>query len=66
VLKGSANVIRKCKPDMTISSYHYAKDIPEIMATVDEMARYENVALRHYSPMLYDSQLVFSDRQNFR
>jgi FkbM family methyltransferase len=66
VLKGGANVIRKCKPDMTISAYHYAKDIPEILATVDDMARYENVALRHYSPMLYDSQLVFSDRQNFR
>lgn len=66
VLLGGAEVIRKCKPSMTISAYHYAKDIPDILATVDEISRYRHVGLRHYAPNLFDSQLVFSDRQDFR
>ena len=66
VLQGGARTIARCKPDMTISAYHYAKDIPELLATVDEVAHYRNVALRHYSSTLYDTQLVFSDRQDFR
>jgi FkbM family methyltransferase len=65
VIKGSANVIRNHKPDMTISAYHYAKDIIEILETVTDIAPYEHVALRHYSPNLFDTQLVFSDRQAF-
>jgi FkbM family methyltransferase len=65
VLKGSARVIAGSKPNMTISAYHYAKDIPDILDTVDAIAPYRNVALRHHSPSLYDSQLVFSDRQAF-
>ncbi|UVW27862.1 FkbM family methyltransferase [Massilia sp. H6] len=66
VLEGSARTIARCKPDMTISAYHYAKDIPELLATVDGIAHYKNLALRHYSSSLYDTQLVFSDRQDFR
>lgn len=66
VLKGAANIIAKCKPDMTVSAYHYPHDIAEILATVDAIAPYKNVALRHYAPNLFDTQLVFSDRQNFR
>jgi FkbM family methyltransferase len=65
VIQGGAKVIAKSKPDMTISAYHYAKDIPELLATVDEIARYKHVALRHYASTLYDTQLVFSDRQDF-
>lgn len=65
VIKGGARVIAKCKPDMTISAYHYANDIPDLLAAVDEIARYKYVGLRHYSPSLYDTQLVFSDRQDF-
>lgn len=65
VLKGGARTIAACKPDMTISAYHYAKDIPELIATVDDIARYQHVALRHYSSTLYDTQLLFSDRQDF-
>lgn len=65
VLRGGARVIANSKPAMTISAYHYAKDIPELLATVDDIARYKHVALRHYSSSLYDTQLVFSDRQDF-
>ena len=65
VLQGGARTIAACKPDMTISAYHYAKDIPELVATVDDIARYKHVALRHYASTLYDTQLVFSDRQDF-
>jgi FkbM family methyltransferase len=65
VIQGGAKTIAKSKPDMTISAYHYAKDIPELLATVDEIARYKHVALRHYASTLYDTQLVFSDRQDF-
>jgi FkbM family methyltransferase len=65
VLRGGARTIAACKPDMTISAYHYARDIPELLATVEDIARYRHVALRHYSSNLYDTQLVFSDRQDF-
>jgi FkbM family methyltransferase len=65
VIRGGARVIADSKPDMTISAYHYAKDIPELLAVVDEIARYKHVALRHYASTLYDTQLVFSDRQDF-
>lgn len=65
VLKGGARTIAACKPDMTISAYHYAKDIAELLATMDDIARYQHVALRHYSSSLYDTQLLFSDRQDF-
>lgn len=66
VLKGASRIISECKPDMTISAYHYPQDIVEILATVDGIARYENIALRHYASSVFDTQLVFSDRQNFR
>lgn len=65
VIQGGAGVIAKGKPSMTVSAYHYSKDIPEILATVDEIARYRHVGMRHYAPNLFDSQLVFSDRQDF-
>lgn len=66
VLRGGAKVISKCKPSMTISAYHYAQDIPDIVATVEQIARYQHVGLRHYTANLFDTQVVFSDRQNFR
>lgn len=66
VLKGSANLIRKCKPNLTISAYHYPQDIPELVATLDDIAPYKHMALRHYAPNLWDTQLVLSDRQSFR
>jgi FkbM family methyltransferase len=65
VIEGGAKAIAKCKPDMTISAYHYAHDIPALMDAVDEIARYKYVGLRHYSATLYDTQLVYSDRQDF-
>jgi FkbM family methyltransferase len=65
VIQGGAKTIAKCKPDMTISAYHYAHDIPALMDAVDEIARYKHVGLRHYSASLYDTQLVYSDRQDF-
>jgi FkbM family methyltransferase len=65
VIQGGARNIAKCKPDMTISAYHYAHDIPALMDAVDEIARYKHVGLRHYSSTLYDTQLVYSDRQDF-
>lgn len=66
VLLGGAEVIRKSKPSMTISAYHYAHDIPDLLDTVEAIAPYRHVALRHHSPNLFDSQLLFSDRQDFR
>jgi FkbM family methyltransferase len=65
VIKGAANVIRNSQPNMTISAYHYPKDILEIMAAVGGIHKYKYIALRHYSPSLYDTQLVFSDHQQF-
>ena len=37
----------------------------EILDNVSDTYAYRNVALRHYGPYLYDSVLMFSDRQAF-
>jgi hypothetical protein len=66
VLCDGANVIDRCKPSMTISAYHYAQDIPDIVVTVEDITRYQHVGLRRYTANLFDSKLVFSNRQNFR
>jgi FkbM family methyltransferase len=65
VLEGAKNLITKCHPDMAITCYHYPWDLFQILEKVQGLHRYANVALRHYGSSLYDSVLLFSDRQSF-
>lgn len=65
VLGGARRLISECKPDMAVTCYHYPQDLFEIMDCVEAIHSYKNVALRHYAPGLYDSILLFSDRQSF-
>lgn len=65
VLRGAIQLIKINKPDMAITCYHYPQDIFEILELVASIHAYRYVALRHYSSCLYDSILMFSDRQSF-
>lgn len=65
VIKGAANIFQKSKPNLTISAYHYPNDIIEILTTVNAICKYKNIGLRHYSSNLFDTQLIFSDSQEF-
>jgi hypothetical protein len=50
---------------MAITCYHYPWDLFQILEKVQGIHGYANVALRHYGASLYDSVLLFSDRQSF-
>jgi FkbM family methyltransferase len=65
VLRGARDVIAHNRPNMAITCYHYPQDMFEIIETVRGIHEYKNIALRHYGPSLYDSILLFSDRQSF-
>lgn len=65
VLRGAARLVRAHAPDLAVACYHYPADLVEIVAAVDALHRYRHVALRHYGPSLFDSVLLFSDRQEF-
>ena len=65
VVRGAARLIHDSRPDMAITCYHYPQDMGGILDEVLALHRYRYVALRHYSPCLYDSVLLFSDRQSF-
>lgn len=65
VVRGAARLIRKSRPDMAITCYHYPQDMGDILDEVLSLHPYRHVALRHYSPCLYDTVLLFSDRQSF-
>ena len=65
VIEGAKRLIEKCRPDMAITCYHYPWDLFQILEKVQGIHGYANVALRHYGASLYDSVLLFSDRQSF-
>ena len=65
VLRGARRLVAECRPDMAITCYHYPQDMFAILDLVREMHAYKNIALRHFGPSLYDSILLFSDRQSF-
>lgn len=65
VLDGARRLIEASRPDMAVTCYHYPWDLFGILEKVAGMHEYRHVALRHYGPTLYDSVLLFSDRQRF-
>ena len=66
VLRGAKRLISEHRPDLAVTCYHYPQDMSEILQLVNEIHPYRNIALRHYSTSLYDSILLFSDRQSFK
>ena len=65
VIEGARELIGRCRPNMAITCYHYPQDLFEIVEKVRAIHSYRNIALRHYGPSLYDTVLLFSDRQRF-
>ncbi|MBL8382735.1 MAG: FkbM family methyltransferase [Burkholderiales bacterium] len=65
VVRGAARLIARDRPNLAITCYHYPGDLEAILDGVLAIHAYRHVALRHYSAALYDTVLLFSDRQGF-
>lgn len=66
VLKGAEKLIKEYSPAMHIAGYHYPEDILSIIETVHNIHRYKNIAIRHCDGSLYDTNILFSQNQNFQ
>jgi FkbM family methyltransferase len=65
VIEGAKSLIQKQRPSINIAGYHFPKDLFEIIDLVKETHSYKNVAVRHFGPMIYDTNILFSDAQPF-
>ncbi|MBV8549038.1 MAG: FkbM family methyltransferase [Alphaproteobacteria bacterium] len=65
VLRGAANTIKANKPNMAVTTYHYARDFLNIIATMDEIHKYKYIALRQPHVNMHDFSYYFSDTQSF-
>lgn len=65
VLEGGQAIIKDQKPSMYISGYHFPQDLINIVDLVRNIYSYENVAIRHFSHNIYDTNILFSTKQSF-
>lgn len=65
VIEGASRMISKYAPSMHISGYHYPGDLCAIINQVKSLHKYKNIVVRHYGGSIYDTNILFSDRQNF-
>jgi FkbM family methyltransferase len=56
-LKGASRLIRRHKPKLAICAYHRSDDFVNLIDTVMSIRDDYRFALRHYSPIIYDSVL---------
>ena len=54
-LEGSKNVIKKQKPKLAISAYHYLSDLWNIPQKIKEICPEYKIYLRHYTPIVWDT-----------
>ncbi len=65
VLKGSKRIIEEYAPSMHIAGYHYPNDLISIIDAVKKIRNYKNIAIRHCDGTIYDTNILFSNHQNF-
>jgi FkbM family methyltransferase len=65
VINGMQRIIQECNPSMHIAGYHYPQDLISIINNVNKIHKYKNIAIRHADGSLYDTNILFSDRQKF-
>lgn len=65
VISGAKRIIHDCAPAMHIAGYHYPNDLISIVNAVKQIHSYKNVAIRHSDGSLYDTNILFSDSQQF-
>lgn len=65
VINGAKSLIEKCGPSMHVSGYHYPQDLPDIIHEVRSIRKYKKTVVRHYGASVYDTNILFSDRQEF-
>ena len=65
VIEGAESIISKQRPAMNMAGYHFPKDIVEIITLVKRIYPYKSIAVRHFGNTIYDTNILFSDRQQF-
>ena len=65
VIEGAINLIQKQRPAINIAGYHFPKDLFEIIDLMKKIHPYKNIAIRHFGPMIYDTNILLSDSQSF-
>ena len=63
VLRGAKRLIRESRPRMAVTAYHYANDLPDIIATLDEVQEGYHIRLRHHFNYFYDT-IVYASPEN--
>ena len=54
-LSGAENLLRRCRPRMAITGYHYADDLLDLWTLLKRLAPGYLLRLRHHSSFYYDS-----------
>jgi FkbM family methyltransferase len=54
-LDGAANIIKKQKPKLAISAYHYLSDLWEVPRKIKELVPEYKLYLRHHTAMVWDT-----------
>jgi len=62
-LSGAENLLRKCRPRMAITGYHYADDLLDLWALLKRLAPDYILRLRHHSSFYYDSIIYAHPRE---
>jgi len=65
VLEGGRSIISSQKPSMHISGYHFPEDLFKLVDLVRDIYPYKNIAIRHFSQNIYDTNILCSDMQRF-
>ena len=64
-INGMRRIIHECAPSIHVAGYHYPNDLISIVGAVNKIHSYKNIAIRHADGSLYDTNILFSDRQSF-
>jgi len=62
VLRGARQLIARHRPRLAVTGYHYANDLLDIVALLDDLAPGYELRLRHHSYYYYDSILYAEAR----
>jgi len=65
VIEGAKSLIENQGPAINIAGYHFPKDLFQIIDLMKETYPYKNIAIRHFGPMMWDTNILFSDTQLF-
>jgi FkbM family methyltransferase len=60
VLRGAEQLIKRCRPRMAVTTYHYPDDLLDVFKTVENMDLGYQFRFHHHLPYYYDDVLYIS------